>query len=518
MQKEQTVKSRKLSWSKGLLALLSLAVLAAGQLLSQSVGTLLSFAQFPVDLCNLAVGVVYVLSVLYGLSWVCKALGLSLADCRILPVHFSLLWTVIALAMPGIVCLILLNLPGSWEVAPLSHEQLAALLSAAVCVIGLGAGIVEEAIFRGVFFTVLERLMGRWAAVLLPSVLFAALHLIGRPMDLPSFLQLMIAGSLVGILFSLVTLENNSIWSAALMHGVWNLVMVGGLLHIGTVADSDVWVLAAGQLLSQSVGTLLSFAQFPVDLCNLAVGVVYVLSVLYGLSWVCKALGLSLADCRILPVHFSLLWTVIALAMPGIVCLILLNLPGSWEVAPLSHEQLAALLSAAVCVIGLGAGIVEEAIFRGVFFTVLERLMGRWAAVLLPSVLFAALHLIGRPMDLPSFLQLMIAGSLVGILFSLVTLENNSIWSAALMHGVWNLVMVGGLLHIGTVADSDVWVQYLLDSDSLLLTGGDFGIEASIVSIVVYLAFACLNLSRCRRKGLLEVRGCKVFERKEKRN
>ena len=113
MQKEQTVKSRKLSWSKGLLALLSLAVLAAGQLLSQSVGTLLSFAQFPVDLCNLAVGVVYVLSVLYGVSWVCKALGLSLADCRILPVHFSLLWTVIALAMPGIVCLILLNLPGS---------------------------------------------------------------------------------------------------------------------------------------------------------------------------------------------------------------------------------------------------------------------------------------------------------------------------------------------------------------------------------------------------------------------
>ena len=187
MQKEQTVKSRKLSWSKGLLALLSLAVLAAGQLLSQSVGTLLSFAQFPVDLCNLAVGVVYVLSVLYGVSWVCKALGLSLADCRILPVHFSLLWTVIALAMPGIVCLILLNLPGSWEVALFSHEQLAALLSAAVCVIGLGTGIVEEAIFRGVFLTVLERLVGRWAAVLLPSVLFAALHLIGRPMDLPSF-------------------------------------------------------------------------------------------------------------------------------------------------------------------------------------------------------------------------------------------------------------------------------------------------------------------------------------------
>ena len=167
-------------------------------------------AQLPVDLCNLAVGVVYVLSVLYGLSWVCKALGLSLANCRILPVHFSLLWTVIALAMPGIVCLILLNLPGSWEVALFSHEQLAALLSAAVCVIGLGAGIVEEAIFRGVFLTVLERLVGRWAAVLLPSVLFAALHLIGRPMDLHSFLQLMIAGSLVGMMFGYATNETEN--------------------------------------------------------------------------------------------------------------------------------------------------------------------------------------------------------------------------------------------------------------------------------------------------------------------
>ena len=58
----------------------------------------------------------------------------------------------------------------------------------------------------------------------------------------------------------------------------------------------------------------------------------------------------------------------------------------------------------------------------------------------------------------------------------------------------------------------------MTEINPLLLTGGDFGIEASIVSIVVYLTFACLSLSRCRRKGLLEVRGCKVFERKEKRN
>ena len=271
----------------------------------------------------------------------------------------------------------------------------------------------------------------------------------------------------------------------------------------GLLALLSLAVLAAGQLLSQSVGTLLSLAQLPVDLCNLAVGVVYVLSVLYGLSWVCKALGLSLADCRILPVHFSLLWTVIALAMPGIVCLILLNLPGSWEVALFSHEQLAALLSAAVCVIGLGAGIVEEAIVRGVFLTVLERLMGHWVAVLLPSVLFAALHLIGRPMDLPSFLQLMIAGSLVGILFSLVAVETGSIWCSALMHAVWNMVMVGGILHIGPSAQTDAVANYVLTGSSTLLTGGSFGVETSVIAMAAYAVFAGLAFWRCRRKGLL---------------
>lgn len=41
--------------------------------------------------------------------------------------------------------------------------------------------------------------------------------------------------------------------------------------------------------------------------------------------------------------------------------------------------------------------------------------------------------------------------------------------------------MIGGLIHIGSAADSAVWYNYVLDTDSFLLTGGDFGVESSVI-------------------------------------
>ena len=38
-------------------------------------------------------------------------------------------------------------------------------------------GIVEEVVFRGFIMTALERRWNRWAAVLLPSVLFGLVHI-----------------------------------------------------------------------------------------------------------------------------------------------------------------------------------------------------------------------------------------------------------------------------------------------------------------------------------------------------
>lgn len=127
----------------------------------------------------------------------------------------------------------------------------------------------------------------------------------------------------------------------------------------------------------------------------------------------------------------------------------------------------------------------------------------RWVGIVLPSVLFAALHLIGAQLDLAGAVQLLVSGSLVGILFSLVAVETGSIWCSALMHAVWNMVMVGGILHIGPSAQADAVANYVLTGSSTLLTGGSFGVETSVIAMAAYAVFAGLAFWRCRRKGLL---------------
>lgn len=41
----------------------------------------------------------------------------------------------------------------------------------------------------------------------------------------------------LGVLFSLVAYESGTVWCSAAMHAVWNMVMIGGVLHIGPEPD-----------------------------------------------------------------------------------------------------------------------------------------------------------------------------------------------------------------------------------------------------------------------------------------
>ena len=100
---------------------------------------------------------------------------------------------------------------------------------------------------------------------------------------------------------------------------------------------------------------------------------------------------------------------------------------------------------------------------------------------------------------LPKVFDSMGFGSAVGVLFSLVAYESGTVWCGAAMHAVWNMVMIGGVLHIGPEPDGYALLNYVLDSASPLVTGGDFGVEASLPSIAVYLGFSALALVRLKR-------------------
>lgn len=102
-------------------------------------------------------------------------------------------------------------------------------------------------------------------------------------------------------------------------------------------------------------------------------------------------------------------------------------------------------------------------------------------------------------------MQLLVAGTIVGILFSLIACESGSIWNSALVHGVWNAALLGGILHIGSAADSASMYNFVLMDAPFLLSGGDFGIEASVLAIAPYLLgilLAAVLLHRKNKEGI----------------
>ena len=65
-----------------------------------------------------------------------------------------------------------------------------------------------------------------------------------------------------------------------------------------------------------------------------------------------------------------------------------------------------------------------------------------------------------------------------------------SVWNSGIVHAVWNIVMIGGGLALGEKADEYSVMTYVLDSKSFAITGGEFGIESSVISLTGYIIVA----------------------------
>lgn len=265
-----------------------------------------------------------------------------------------------------------------------------------------------------------------------------------------------------------------------------------------------VLVLVIAQVFASIFASLSLITGIPETAANILAAFLYVLFAFIGLKFLADHyMGLSLQEIRICPIRFTRLWIAVSIFMPMIVCSLLLLTSGSWSVNMMDKQTKAAIITAALFFIGLATGIVEESVFRGMIMAVIEARWNRKVAIVIPSVLFALLHLMDGKIGLLSAIQLIIAGSIVGILFSLVTYDTGSIWCSALIHAVWNMVMIGGILHIGSEVDEYAIVNFQLKNRSFILSGGEFGIEASIVSIAVYGLFSVLAWYRCRLKKIL---------------
>jgi hypothetical protein len=148
--------------------------------------------------------------------------------------------------------------------------------------------------------------------------------------------------------------------------------------------------------------------------------------------------------------------------------------------------------------VNLGAAVVEELIFRGLAFQAIERLgggrtRGTVLAVAITAAFFGGAHLLNPGATLwTGFAIAAEAGVLTGAAF----LWRRNLWLAIGLHAAWNIVE--GLLGIAVSGHRDPGLFLTTAHGPALISGGTFGLEASIVPVVVGLAIAAAMLRRRR--------------------
>jgi uncharacterized protein len=155
-----------------------------------------------------------------------------------------------------------------------------------------------------------------------------------------------------------------------------------------------------------------------------------------------------------------------------------------------------------IAAVSLGGAVTEELIFRGFLLQSLERLCGSWLALAITALLFGGLHLANPGASLWSSLAIAIeAGVLMGAAF----LWKRNIWLVVGLHWAWNTIE--GLLGIPVSGHTSAGLFVTTPTGPALLTGGDFGLEASIVPVIVGLLLAVPMLIAAHRGGRLVRRG-----------
>ena len=144
---------------------------------------------------------------------------------------------------------------------------------------------------------------------------------------------------------------------------------------------------------------------------------------------------------------------------------------------------------------GLGAGlaayfagaVLEELLFRAVLFRIVEQMTGTTIAVLSSAMLFGLAH--GAN---PGATPMAVAGVAIeaGLTLALGYALTRNLWLVIGIHLGWNFAE-GGLFgaQVSGTADAHSLLRTSLSGPEIL-TGGDFGPEASLVAIGLFLVVA----------------------------
>ncbi|MBN2775311.1 MAG: CPBP family intramembrane metalloprotease, partial [Prolixibacteraceae bacterium] len=122
-------------------------------------------------------------------------------------------------------------------------------------------------------------------------------------------------------------------------------------------------------------------------------------------------------------------------------------------------------------------GIYEELLIRGYFLGTFMNLTNKYIALIITAILFSLMHIMNANFSLIPFINIVLAGILLGVVY----IHTRRIWFPMALHIIWNFLqgpVFGSEVSGGSTGET---IFQIKTTGSDLLTGGEFGFEASFI-------------------------------------
>lgn len=175
-------------------------------------------------------------------------------------------------------------------------------------------------------------------------------------------------------------------------------------------------------------------------------------------------------------------------------CILILLLLGYYRIGGLNPLQF--LLP--VIPMAISSAFLEELIHRGVLFRVIEEYLGSWIALIATSAFFGYRHLGNEDATLVGAVFIAVEA---GVLLAAAYMLTRKLWLSIGFHMAWNYTQAA--IFSGTVSGVEMppgLVAATIDGPELL-TGGKFGVEASVIAFAICSATGLILLTMAIQRG-----------------
>lgn len=146
----------------------------------------------------------------------------------------------------------------------------------------------------------------------------------------------------------------------------------------------------------------------------------------------------------------------------------------------------------------LSSSIFEELLFRGVLYRSVETWLGSWAALVVSSLVFGLTHLINPQATLEGALFIAVEA---GLLLAAAVMLTRRLWLSIGFHMAWNYTQ--SAIFSGAVSGNEAAPGLIRSTikGPDLLTGGRFGVESSVLALLLCTTTGIVMLVMAVKRG-----------------